>query len=239
MSRKILDLLNGPNDLLTRIPGLTDGDVEIFGAWLDQLRRGLADTVTVAQFIASRQNVNGTWTVVIDGEPIKARSGAPLSLQPLTEFGKAIEPPQNATREQLRRWLDTHPRDPADDDKERLRDLWNERPETSAEGRLMAERLASYLRTPPREIPAWPHQEYARELSNEGRTYFATWLAQWQHHQRQPLRRCAQPACGTPNGRLFVAKRNERDCPYCRRQRSKSTRQRHRSNVSRRLTPTS
>jgi len=52
--------------------------------------------------------------------------------------------------------------------------------------------------------------------------------AQWDAPGTRSLRKCSDPKCAVPGGRYFIANRNARDCAYCRRSRSKSSRWRTR-----------
>ena len=221
MSRKLLDLTNGSNQQLTRIPGLTDVDREILGAYLDQRRRDLREVVVVARFVASHQH-DDNWTVTIDGQPL-------ATFHALTDFGLPVDPPPpGASRRAVREWWERHLREPDDVRKEELREYWKAEPEADRRGKAIAVRLANDLRAG-LSLPDWRHLEHASELSAVGYAQLATWLRQWQKHQTQRMRRCAQSTCGVTGGRVFVAKRNERDCPYCRaRGGSKSTRHRRR-----------
>lgn len=228
MSLKLLDLLNGSNSLLTRIPALSVGDLEILGAWLSQLRRRVRENVKPASFISSRLiSEDGTWTVTVDGQSVAVAEGHPLALHSLVDFGQPVQPPGGTSRLAVRQWQERHQRTPEDALKEGLLAKWKRDPTSDLRGRAAAQTIVRQLREL-KPLPDWPNQSYAVQLSSEGRAQFEAWLRQWRNHQTQPLRLCSEPTCRTAGGRIFVAKRNERDCPYCRRGASKSTRRRRR-----------
>ena len=65
-------------------------------------------------------------------------------------------------------------------------------------------------------------------LSAEARALIEAWARQFESYRGRPIRRCQHARCAIDGGRYFIAKKNDRDCPYCRRGTSRRTRSRHR-----------
>jgi hypothetical protein len=76
-----------------------------------------------------------------------------------------------------------------------------------------------------KKLPDWPEQ-FAAAVSDAA--LVLRLKAQWTALATRPLRKCGDPKCPVLGGRYFIARRNARDCPYCRRSRSKPTRWRSR-----------
>ena len=99
-------------------------------------------------------------------------------------------------------------------------------------GEDSARRLARAMRRQQRSRSVaehWPEHVAAKV---EDDALVARLRSQWDALGTRALRKCSDPKCAVPGGRYFIAQRNSRDCPYCRRSRSKSTRWRHRQRES-------
>lgn len=208
MPASLLDLLNG-----AELPSNWSGtDREILGAYVSALRRR-TERVEPTRHVRVVVKDNGQSSVVVDGAVLQTSSTSRVLVEK-REVSLVLG--ETGSWPVLRR----------------INDPVEFLPKASKYGRggaAAAHRVAEDLRAHPALLD-WPSDQYASELSAAGLGELENWRLEWLALQASSLRRCGQPSCAAPGGRLFKARRSQRDCDECRQApcASKPTRWRHR-----------
>jgi len=254
ISLKLLDIVNRTGYLLVQRPrGLTVVDAEILSANASRLRRIIESKWRERSSYSNKQNpVTGNWVLLKNHAPWPDAPPAPKAWEMLTsqlgqeprkwndslppyEFHHMTAAPgyvlTDREREVVNRietqglpkefGLLTRTRGGPDETQE-------------VQGKRLTDRLVRELQLSDREesmLPEWPEAYDVPSLSTAGARLLQQWRKQWEMYRHRHGARCASPRCSAPGGRFFVPRTNERDCPYCRRGASKTTRWRRRRKV--------